>query len=84
MINIQKRYIYSAFLSGLSFIIFYLVLDFYFLVALLFAIGVYIAGVFLFKSKDIRMYDASALARYQFEMSKLNDYKEKINDKTIK
>ncbi len=84
MINIQKRYIYSAFLSGLSFIIFYLVLDFYFLVSLLFAIGVYIAGVFLFKSKDIRMYDASALARYQFEMSKLNDYKEKINDKTIK
>ena len=84
MINIQKRYIYSAFLSGLSFIIFYSVLDFYFLVALLFAIGVYIAGVFLFKSKDIRMYDASALARYQFEMSKLNDYKEKINDKTIK
>lgn len=84
MINIQKRYIYSAFLSGISFIIFYSLLDFYFYISLIFALGVYIAGIFLFKGKDLRMYDARALAKYQFEMSKLNNYKEKINDKTIK
>lgn len=84
MINLQKRYIYSAFLSGISFIIFYSLLSFYFYISLIFALGVYIAGIFLFKSRDLRIYDARALAKYQFEMSKLNEYKEKINDKSIK
>lgn len=52
--------------------------------SLLLTILIYIAGIFLFKSQDIRIYDREALAKYNFEMSKLNDYKEKIKDKTIK
>lgn len=84
MINIQKRYIYSAILSGCSFIIFYAIMDFYLWIALLFSIGFYIGGVFLFKSKDIRVYDEKALAKYYFEMSKLNDYKDRLKDKNIK
>ena len=84
MINIQKRYIYSALLSGLFFIVIYVLLDFPLIVSLLLLVGVYIAGIFIFKSYDVRIYDGKALARYQFEMSKLNDYKEKIKDKSIR
>ena len=84
MINIQKRYLLSALVSGLSFIVLYVMLDFYLWMSLLLTILIYIAGIFLFKSQDIRIYDREALAKYNFEMSKLNDYKEKIKDKTIK
>ncbi len=84
MINIQKRYIYSAFLTGICFIIIYVLLDFPLWISLIFACIAYVAGVFLFKSYDVRVYDRAALARYNFEMSKLNDYKEKIKDKSIK
>ena len=84
MINIQKRYLMSALVSGLSFIVLYVMLDFYLWMSLLLTILIYIAGIFLFKSQDIRIYDREALAKYNFEMSKLNDYKEKIKDKTIK
>ena len=82
--NIQKRYLLSALASGLAFIILYVVLDFYLWIALILTAVIYIAGIFLFKSQDIRVYDREALARYNFEMSKLNDYKERIKDKTIK
>ena len=84
MINIQKRFIYSAFLTGAIFIIIYLLLDFPLWASLLFACLSYIAGIFLFKRYDVRVYDRNALARYNFEMSKLNDYKERIKDKSIK
>ena len=82
--NIQKRYLMSAITSGIAFIILYVVMDFYLWIALILTIVIYIAGIFLFKSQDIRVYDREALARYNFEMLKLNDYKEKIKDKTIK
>ena len=84
MINIQKRYIYSAFLTGLAFIIIYVLLDFPLWISLIFASIAYTAGVFLFKSYDVRVYDRSALARYNFEMSKLFAYKDKLKDKTMK
>ena len=76
--RLEKRYIYSAIMTGIFFMIIYAVLDFYLWISLLLSAVVYVGGIFLFKSKDIR------LAKYNFEMSKLNDYKEKIKDKTIK
>ena len=82
--NIQKRYLMSSITSIIAFIILYVVLDFYLWIALILTAVIYIAGIFIFKSQDIRIYDREALARYNFEMSKLNDYKEKIKDKTIK
>ncbi len=82
--RLEKRYIYSAILTGICFIVLYVVLNFYLWISLLLSVVIYIGGIFLFKSKDIRVYDRSALARYHFEMSKLNDYKEKIKDKNIK
>ena len=80
MIKIQKRFILSALISGISFIIFYIFLDFYLIISLLLSILIYIGGIFLFKGKDIRSYDSEAISRYYFEISKLNDYKEKIKD----
>ena len=84
MKNIQKRYIYSAILTGVFFIIIYGILDFPLWISLILLIVVYIAGIFIFREYDIRHYDEAALAKYQFEMSKLNDYKEKIKDKAIR
>ena len=82
--RLQKRYIYSSIFTGFWFIIIYLIIDFPLWISLILSGFVYLAGVFLFKSTDIRKYDATSLARYNFEMSKLNDYKEKIKDKNIK
>ena len=81
---IQKRFIYSAFLTGFFFIIIYAILDFPFLPSILLCTLVYVSGIFLFKSKDIRVYDQKALAKYNFEMSKLYAYKDKIKDDEIK
>lgn len=84
MRGIQKRYIYSAFLAGVIFIIIYAIVDIDLWLSLLLAAGSYVGGVFLFKSKDIRVFDKSSIAKYNFEMSKLNNYKEKIEDELIK
>ena len=84
MIKIQKRFILSALVCGIAFILFYMVFDFYLLVSLLLSIVIYVGGVFLFRGKDMRLYDVQAISRYYFEMSKLNDYKEKIKDKNIR
>lgn len=82
--NIQKRYIYSALLTGGVFIIIYAILDFYLWISLLISVFVYIAGIFIFKSKDIRIYDEKALSRYNFDLSRLNAYKDQVKDKFIK
>ena len=84
MIKIQKRFILSALVSGIAFILFYIVFDFYLLVSLLLSIVIYVGGVFLFRGKDMRLYDVQAISKYYFEMSKLNDYKEKIKNKNIR
>ena len=84
MIKIQKRFILSALVCGIAFILFYIVFDFYLLVSLLLSIVIYVGGVFLFRGKDMRLYDVQAISKYYFEMSKLNDYKEKIKDKNIR
>lgn len=84
MINLQKRYIYAVIPAIIIFILLYLVLDFYLWLSLLFAIPSYVAGVFLFKSKDLRDYDPKALARYQYELSRLNAYIDKVKNKEVK
>lgn len=81
--RLQKRYIYAALLAGIAFMVLYTMMDFKILVSLILAIAIYIAGIFMFKSVDVITYDGRAISRYYFEMSKLNDYKEKIKDKKI-
>lgn len=81
--RIQKRFILSAFLAGFAFIIFYCFLDLYLIISILLCALVYISGIFIYKSKDVITYDASSIARYYFEISKLNDYKDKVSDKSM-
>lgn len=84
MTGFQKRYVYAVIPGAIMFIILYLFLDFKIWIALLLAVLAYIAGIFIFRGKDLRLYDPQALARYQFEMSRLNAYKEKIKDKQVR
>ena len=82
--RLQKRYMLSAVLAGIAFMIFYLILNFYLYISLILCAFVYIGGIFYFKEKDVRVYDARAIARYHFEMSRLDSYKENINDEAMK
>ncbi len=84
MVGFQRRFIYAVIPGALVFIILYLFLDFRLWISLILAAIAYCAGIFLFKGKDLRVYDPQALARYQFEMSRLNAYKDKIKDKQVK
>ena len=82
--GLQKRYIYSALFTGVFFIIVYVIIDFPIWASLLLAAVTYIAGIFIFKSVDMRIYDPTALDRYNFEMSKLFSYNDRLKDKSIK
>lgn len=84
MIGFQKRYVYAVIPGAIVFIVLYLFLDFYLWISLLLAAVAYCAGIFLFKGKDLRIYDPQALARYQFDLSRLNSYKERIKDKQVR
>jgi hypothetical protein len=84
MIGFQKRYVYAAIPGAITFIVLYGFLNFYLWISLLLAALAYCAGIFLFRGKDLRQYDPQALARYQFDLSRLNQYKEKIADKQVK
>ena len=59
----KKRYIYASLLSGLFFIILYVVLNFGLIISLLLTVGVYVGAIFFFKEKDVRKYDPNK-ARY--------------------
>lgn len=84
MIGFQKRFVYAVIPGAIVFIILYGFLDFYLWISIILAMLAYCAGIFLFRGKDLRVYDAQALARYQFDLSRLNQYKEKIKDKQVK
>ena len=84
MIGFQKRFVYAVIPGAIVFIILYLILDFYLWISLILAGVAYCAGIFLFKGKDLRVYDPQALAKYQFELSRLDNYKDRIKDKQIK
>lgn len=83
MKSLQKRYIYSSGLASIGFIILYLILDFNILLALAITLVIYIAGVFIFKEKDVREYSPEDLNRYHFQTSKLMSYKDRIKNKEI-
>lgn len=84
MIGFQKRFVYAVIPGAIVFIVLYGFLDFFFWISMLLAILAYCAGIFLFRGKDLRVYDPQALARYQFDLSRMNQYKEKIKDKLVK
>lgn len=79
----KKRYIYASLLSGLFFIILYVVLNFWLIISLLLTVGVYIGGIFFFKEKDVRKYDPNIIMHYCYLISKLVHYSEMTDDKVL-
>ena len=80
----KKRYIYSSLLAAISFIIIYVLLDFGLLISIPIVIVVYIAGIFLFKEKDIRRYDPNQIMHYCYLISKIDNYTNLVKNKKVK
>jgi hypothetical protein len=84
MIRVQKRYLYASILSSLSFVVCYLIFDFNLILSLALCLGIYLAGVFIFKEKDVRIYEPETISRYYFLASKLLNYNQLIQSEEIK
>ena len=79
----KKRYIYSSLLASVSFIILYVILDFKILLSLPIVAAIYVAGVFLYKEKDVRTYDPNSIMHYCYLISKIDNYTNLIKDESI-
>lgn len=84
MKSFQKRYVYAALVAGVVFLLIYLMLDFSLLISLLLTILIYIGGIFFFKEKDVREFNADDINRYYFQTSKILSYKDRIDDIELK
>lgn len=82
--RLQKRYIYAGILGALGFIITYLILNIHIIFSFILTIVLYIGGIFIFKEKDVREYNADDINRYYFLTSKLLNYKERVNNEDLK
>ena len=80
----KKRYIYSAVLASVFFILVYVLLSFPIWIALPITAIVYIGGIFLFKEKDVRKYDPNIIMHYCYLISKIDNYTNLVKDKTVK
>ena len=78
----KKRYLYSLILSLVTFILLYLVFDFGFL-SIPIPFLIYIGGVFFFKDKDVRVYDANVIMHYCYLISKIDNYVNIISDDDV-
>ena len=67
MKSLQKRYFYAAGLGALGFLVSYLIIDLGLIFSIFLTILIYIAGIFIFKEKDIREYDADDINKYYFQ-----------------
>lgn len=79
----KKRYIYSAYLASIVFIILYVFLSFPLLVTLPIIAITYIGGIFFFKEQDVRKYDPKIIMHYCYLISKINNYSNLIKDKKV-
>lgn len=84
MKQVQKRYLYSGLVSGIFFIIVYGIMNFNLFVSLILTVCLYIGGILLFKSKDIRVMDAQTIEHYYFWASKCANRASLTNDVEIK
>lgn len=83
MKSLQKRYIYAGLLGGIGFLITFLFLNINIFISLFITLIVYVGGVFFFKEKDVREYNADDINKYYFQTSKLLSYKDRVKDKAI-
>ena len=79
----KKSYIYSSLLASISFIILYVILGFNLLISIPIVAIIYIAGMFLYKEKDVRTYDPNLIMHYCYLISKIENYMNIIKDKNV-
>ena len=80
----KKRYMYSCVLSIALFLITFIILDIPIYISAPLAIITYIAGILIFKEKDIRTYDPKIIMHYAYLISKIDNYINIVKDKTVK
>ena len=79
----KKRYLYSACLASLFFIILYLLLDFHILISIPITALVYVGGIFFFKEKDGRKYNPNTIMHYCYLISKIDNFKKLTKNKLV-
>lgn len=84
MRKVQKRYIYAGMLAALFFVVTYGIMDINVLISLVLTVVIYLGGVFLFKTKDIRTMDSESVNNYYFYASKCANRAGLIDDAEIK
>ena len=83
--KIQKRYLLSAILASIFFIIVYALLNVNVIISILLTGVIYFGGIFLFKKEDIREFDASSVNNYYYLASRVqNEANNTKNDDIIK
>lgn len=80
---IKKRYLYASLLSGIFFIILYVILNFPLWLSLLLTVISYIGGILFFKEKDVRVYDPNLIMHYCYLISKIDYFKTYTKDEKI-
>ena len=83
MRQIQRRYLYSAILASVSFIIFYLIFNIHLILSLVLTILIGLGGILLFKEKDIRQFNENDVNNYYFMASKIQNLSTAINNEEI-
>ncbi len=84
MKQVQKRYIYSAIVSSLFFIVCYGLLSINVILSIILTIAFYVGGIFLYKNKDIREYTPESVNYYYFQASRIANLANGIEDTEIR
>ena len=79
----KKRYLYSAVVSSLLFIVLVLFLNFNIFISILLVAVTYLGGIFLFKEKDVRKYDPNIIMHYCYLISKIDNYTNLVKNKKL-
>jgi len=80
---VKKRYLYSAVVSSLLFIILVLFLNFNIFISIILVAVTYLGGIFLFKEKDVRKYDPNIIMHYCYLISKIDNYTNLVKNKKL-
>ena len=79
----KKRYLYSSLVSSLLFIVLVLFLNFNIIISIILSLVCYLGGIFLFKEKDVRKYDANIIMHYCYLISKIDNYTRLVKNKNV-
>ena len=77
------RYIYASVLAGVLFLIFYVLIRLSFVLSLVGMLGAYVAGIFLFRKKDVISYDPKSLMEYSFEASRIQNFATQFQEEGV-